>query len=483
MKKVLFAASECVPFVKTGGLADVIGSLPKYLDRQKYDVRIILPKYLCIPAKFRDQMKYVTHYFTDFCHRNQYVGVLEMEYEGVHFYFIDSEFYFGGPAPYNNMYEDIEKFSFFSKQVLSCLPLIGFRPDIIHCHDWQTGLVPVYLNDSFQGDVFFKGIKTIMTIHNLRFQGEWNVDTIKDFTGLSDYYFTPDKLECRENGNLLKGGMVYADMITTVSETYAEEIKTPFYGEGLDGLLNARSEDLYGIVNGIDYADYNPETDTYISKKYSIQNVVQGKKENKAELQRELGLRVDPDKFMIGVVSRLTGQKGFDLVERVITQICQEDAQLVVLGTGEYRYEELFRSVAHLWGDRVSANIFYNEGLSHRIYASCDAFLMPSLFEPCGLSQLMSLRYGTLPIVRETGGLKDTVQPYNAFTETGDGFSFTNYNAHDMLHVVDYAKHTYYHAPHAWSGLMKRAMEKDFSWDASARKYEDLYEKLLGEQA
>lgn len=253
MKRVLLVASECVPFIKTGGLADVVGSLPKYFDKTKYDVRVMLPKYLCIKEEFRSQMKYITHFYTDFCFRNQYVGILEMEYQGITFYFIDSEFYFGGPWPYSNMYEDIEKFSFFSKAVLSSLPLIGFRPDIIHCNDWQTGLVSVYLNDSFQGNPFFRGIKTIFTIHNLKFQGTWSIDTIRYMTGLSDYYFTNDKLESYNNGNLLKGGLVYSDIITTVSKTYAEEIKTGFYGEGLDGLLRARSNSLVGIVNGIDY--------------------------------------------------------------------------------------------------------------------------------------------------------------------------------------------------------------------------------------
>ena len=266
MKKILFAASECVPFIKTGGLADVVGSLPKYFNKEEYDVRVIMPKYLCIKESLRSQMKYVTHFYTDFYWRTQYVGVLEMEYEGVHFYFVDSEFYFGGPWPYGNMYEDIEKFCFFSKAVLSILPLIGFKPDIIHCHDWQTGLIPVYLHDSFQSDPFFWGIKTIFTIHNLKFQGVWDMKTVQDITGLPSYYFTPDKLEAYGDANFLKGGIVYADAITTVSDTYAEEIKTPFYGERLDGLMRARSNSLRGIVNGIDYQEYNPETDPLIEK-------------------------------------------------------------------------------------------------------------------------------------------------------------------------------------------------------------------------
>lgn len=483
MKKILFAASECVPFIKTGGLADVVGSLPKYFNKEEYDVRVVLPKYLCIKESFRSQMKYVTHFYTDFCWRNQYVGVLEMEYQGVHFYFIDSEFYFGGPWPYGNMYEDIEKFCFFSKAVLSILPLIKFKPDIIHCHDWQTGLIPVYLNDSFQANPFFWGIKTIFTIHNLKFQGTWNVETMKNFTGLSDYYFTSDKLEAYGNGNMLKGGLVYADRITTVSKSYAEEIKMPFYGEGLDGLLRARSNNLVGIVNGIDYEVYNPATDKDIQVNYDINTVIEGKKQMKAKLQEELGLEKNPDAFMIGIVSRLTGQKGLDLIECVIDQICTEDVQLVVLGTGEGRYQDLFTYYAEKFPGRVSANIFYSESLSHRIYAGCDAFLMPSLFEPCGLSQLMSLRYGTLPIVRETGGLRDTVIPYNEVDGTGTGFSFANYNAHEMLNVIRYAKKVYKESRYAWNSMILRAMSMDFSWNASAKKYEALYDQLIEEES
>lgn len=481
MKNILYVASECVPFIKTGGLADVIGSLPKYIDRTQYDIRVILPKYLCLPEKFSSQMRYVTHYYTDFCWRNQYVGILEMEYEGIPFYFIDSEFYFGGPWPYHNMYEDIEKFAFFSRQVLSCLPLIGFRPDIIHCHDWQAGLVPVYLNDSFQGDLFFRGIKTIMTIHNLKFQGTWDVNTIKNMTGLSDYYFTPDKLESYNNGNLLKGGLVYSDAITTVSETYAQEIKTPFYGEGLDGLLNAKTNQLYGIVNGLDYDEYNPQTDPNLAMNFDVNNVEAGKRANKLALQKQLGLKQDEDVFMIGIISRLTSQKGFDLVRHVMDEIVTPDVQLVVLGTGEAQYEDLFRAYAEMYPQSVSANIRYSEALSHQIYAACDLFLMPSLFEPCGLSQLMSLRYGTLPLVRETGGLKDTVQDYNEESGEGTGFSFPNYNAHEMLFRLQHAKNLYYRHPSKYQAMVRRAMEQDFSWHVSARKYEKLYDKLIAE--
>lgn len=478
MKRVLFVASEVVPFIKTGGLADVAGSLPKYFNKEEYDVRVMMPKYTAIPEQYKNQMQYKTHFYLNLAWRSQYVGVLELEYEGVKFYFIDNEYYFSGDKPYGNVYEDIEKFAFFCKASLSALPLIEFRPDIIHCHDWQTGLLPVYIKDTFSQGEFYRGIKTIMTIHNLKFQGIWDVKTVRDITGLNISYFAPDKLEAYGDANYLKGGLVYADAITTVSTTYAEEIKMPFYGEGLDGLIRARSNCLTGIVNGIDYNEYNPETDPYIYKNYNIKNFRKEKIKNKRGLQAELGLAQDDKKFMIGIVSRLTDQKGFDLIDYVIEDICTDDTQLVVLGTGEEKYEHLFRHYAWKYGDRVSANIFYSNERSHKIYASCDAFLMPSLFEPCGLSQLMSLRYGTVPIVRETGGLKDTVVPYNEFEGTGTGFSFRNYNAHEMLNTIRYAKHVYYERKRDWNKLIDRGMETDFSWSNSARKYEELYQRI-----
>lgn len=464
--------------MKTGGLADVVGSLPKYIDKEKYDVRVMIPNYVAIPENYKQKMTYCTHFYMDLGWRNQYVGIMEMEYEGTVFYFIDCEFYFSGSHPYGNIYEDIEKFAFFCKAALSSLPVINFRPDIIHCHDWQTGLIPVFLHDSFQAGEFFRGIKTIMTIHNLKFQGIWDKKTIKDITGLSDYYFTPDKLEAYGNANYLKGGIVYADAVTTVSETYAEEIKMPFYGEGLEGLMNAKSDSLIGIVNGIDYEEYNPMTDPLIYKNYNAINFRKEKVKNKRALQSELGLEVNDKKFMIGLVSRLTDQKGLDLIDYVIEEICTEDTQLVVLGTGESRYENLFRHYAWKYSDRVSANIFYSNERSHKIYAAADAFLMPSLFEPCGLSQLMSLRYGTIPIVRETGGLKDTVEPYNQYENTGTGFSFRNYNAHEMLGIIRYAKNIYYNKKREWNKLIDRGMAKDYSWGNSAIKYEQLYDRM-----
>ncbi|MCD8104341.1 MAG: glycogen synthase GlgA [Lachnospiraceae bacterium] len=480
MKNILFVTSEAAPFIKTGGLADVAGSLPKCFNKEEFDCRVILPKYQCMSEEWKNQLKYVTHFYMNLSWRSQYVGILELEYDGVHFYFIDNEYYFSGPKPYGNIYQDIEKFAFFSKAALSALPSIGFRPDIVHCHDWETGLIPVMLKDKFQEGEFYRGIKSVITIHNLKFQGVWDVKTVRDITGLPAYYFTPDKLEAYGDANYLKGGIVYADAITTVSDTYAEEIKMPFYGERLDGLMRARSNDLRGIVNGIDYEVWNPETDPLIEHHYTAKNFRKEKIKNKRALQRELGLEQNDSSFMVGIVSRLTDQKGFDLIAYMMDEMCQNDLQIVVLGTGEEKYEDMFRHFAWKYQGKVSANIFYSEALSHKVYAACDAFLMPSLFEPCGLSQIISLRYGTVPVVRETGGLKDTVQPYNEYESTGTGFSFANYNAHEMYNTLKYAMSIYYNKKREWNKIIDRGMAVDFSWNSSARKYEEMYNWLLG---
>ena len=481
MKNILFVASEGVPFIKTGGLADVVGSLPKCVDKRYFDIRVMIPKYTCIPQELKDKMVYKTSFYMDFHWKNEYVGILEAEVEGVKYYFIDNESKFGGFHPYSsNVYDDIEKFAFFSKAALSAMPLLDFRPDVIHCHDWQTGLIPVYLKERFQGNTFFHGIKSVMTIHNLKFQGKWDVPAVKDITGLPDYFFTPDKLESYKNANLLKGGLVYADAITTVSETYAKEIMTPFYGESLDGLLRARENDVRGIVNGIDYKEYDPSVDKFIDFKYNAQNFRKEKIKNKRKLQHDLGLEENDKIMMIGIVSRLTDQKGFDLINYVLDELCQDAVQIVVLGTGEEQYENMFRHFDWKYNNKVSANIYYSESMSHKIYASCDAFLMPSLFEPCGLSQLMALRYGTIPIVRETGGLKDTVEPYNEYESSGTGFSFVNYNAHEMLGTIRYAEKVYYDRKREWNKMIDRSMAVDFSWQVSANKYQEMYDWLIG---
>lgn len=482
MRNILFAASEGVPFIKTGGLADVVGSLPKEIDREFYDVRVIMPKYACMKQDMKDQMQYVTSFYMDFDWRSMYVGILRAQVDGVTYYFIDNEDLFNTGTVYtDDALFEIKRYAFFSKAVLSALPTIDFRPDLIHCHDWQTGLIPVYLKERFQENEFYRGIKTVMTIHNLRFQGKWNVSDVESITGLSGYYFTPDKLEAYKDANLLKGGIVYADAITTVSPTYAEEIKTQYYGEGLDGILNARAHDLRGILNGIDYDVFNPTMDKRIPHPYDAGNWRRVKKQNKADLQRELGLAEDDKCFMVGIVSRLTDQKGFDLIAYVMEEMLSQDAmQVVVLGTGEERYENMFRYFDEKYPGKLAANIYYSEDLSHKIYAASDAFLMPSLFEPCGLSQLMALRYGTLPIVRETGGLKDTVEPYNEFEQTGTGFTFTNYNAHEMMNAVRYAERIFYDKKRDWNHIVDRAMAADFSWRVSAGQYQQMYDWLIG---
>ncbi|MBQ6469829.1 MAG: glycogen synthase GlgA [Lachnospiraceae bacterium] len=480
MKNILFAASECVPFIKTGGLADVVGSLPKSFPKEYYDARVIIPKYRVIADKYKDQMQYITNFYMDLNQRQQYVGIFSMVLDGVTCYFIDNEEHFSGASIYDGMPWDLEKFAFFSKALLSVLPVIGFRPDLIHCHDWQTGLVPVYLKEEFSANEFFRGIKTVMTIHNLKFQGVWDKKDIQRITGLPERLFTPDKLEFHSNGNYLKGGIVYADAVSTVSQSYAEEMKMPFYGEGLDGLLRARSGDLRGIVNGIDYDEFNPETDPNIPHHYNVGNFRRIKGKNKAALQKEIGLNEDPKTMLIGMVSRLTDQKGFDLIAYIMDELCQDNVQIAVLGTGEEGIENMFRHFAWKYPGRVSANIYYSEPLSHRIYGACDTFLMPSRFEPCGLSQLMSLRYGTVPIVRETGGLKDTVQPYNEYEKTGTGFSFTHYNAHEMLGIIRYAEKIFFDRKRDWNKIVERGMEMDYSWSASALKYQEMYDWLIG---
>ena len=395
MKKILFAASECVPFIKTGGLADVCGALPKEFDKEYWDVRVVIPNYSCIPEHFRNQFEYVAHFWMDAGPyiRGKYVGILRYQLDGITYYFIDNQDYFTGFAPYGDIRFDIEKFVFFDKAVLSMLKHIDFRPDIIHCHDWETGLVPVYLKNEFSADPFYWGMKSVLTIHNLKFQGIWDVTTMQALTGFSNSLFTPDKLEFKKDANMLKGGLVYADYITTVSDTYAQEIQTDYYGEGLNGLLSARHFDMQGIVNGIDYQVYNPETDSKIYVNYNAETFRKKKALNKERLQAELGLAVDKKKYMIGLISRLTDQKGLDLINHVMDGLVDDYTQLVVIGTGENHYENMFRHYAWKYPEKVSANICYNEDLAHKLYAAADAFLMPSRFEPCGLTQLISFRY------------------------------------------------------------------------------------------
>lgn len=479
MKKILFVASEAVPYMKTGGLADVVGTLPRYFDKEQFDARVILPKYACMDEKFVKELHFICHFYVDLNWRKQYVGILSSEYKGIKYYFIDNEFYFAGDKPYNHIHEDVEKFAFFSKAVLAALPYIDFSPDIIHCNDWQTGLIPVFLKTTFGSDVYYSGMKTVFSIHNLKFQGRWNIRDIKDVTGLPEHLFNSSELESYGEANYLKGGCVYADAISTVSPTYAREIQTLEGGEGLDGLMYSRRDKLYGILNGLDYREFNPETDPFIEANFSVDNVVEGKKKNKAALQKKANLPVKADTFLVGIVSRMTNQKGFDLVSYMMDEILSTlNIQFVVLGTGEERYQNMFQYFHDKYPDKLSVHIGYSEERAHEIYAACDAFLMPSLFEPCGLSQMMAMRYGTLPIVRETGGLMDSVEPYNEYESTGDGFSFSNYNAHEMFFVLKYAGHVFKNHKKEWDKMVKRAMEKDFSWERSAKQYEEMYKNV-----
>ena len=478
MKNILFAASECVPFAKTGGLGDVVGTLPNYLPKDEFDARVILPNYKKIDKKYKDQMTEAASFPLQLGPAVKPCRILTLTNNGVQYYFVDNDDYFGSDEFYDGMPWDLGRFAFYSKAVLECLQYIGFTPDIIHCNDWQSGLVPVYLDAFYKNIPDYSHIRTIMTIHNLKFQGTWDIPSVMSVTGLPSDYFTMEAMEFHGNANLLKGGLVYADRISTVSETYANEILMPFYGEGLDGLLTAHRDKLCGIVNGIDYLRYDPQNDPQIHTNYCAADFRKKKPKNKAALQKELGLKVDPHILMIGLISRLTDQKGIDLIGCMADELCNDNIQLVILGNGDPRYEEMFKYMAAHNPEKVSASIMYDDALSHRIYSSVDAFLMPSQFEPCGLSQLMAMRYGTVPIVRETGGLKDTVQPYNEYEHNGTGFSFANFNAHEMMGTIRYAERIYYYKKRDWNNIAQRAMEKDFSWDASVRKYEKLYNDL-----
>ena len=479
MKKILFAASEAVPFIKTGGLADVTGSLPGYFNKSEYDVRVIMPKYLCMDPRFKGQLRFKCHFYVNLSWRKQYAGIFETEYEGITYYLVDNEYYFAGDKPYNALFQDVEKFAFFSKAVLESLPFLDFSPDIIHCHDWQTGLVPVFLKTLYGSQNYYTGIKTVFSIHNMKFQGRWNLSAVMDITGLPAQIFTANGMESYGEANYLKGGVVYADAVTTVSKTYAEEIKTPQGGEGLDGLMYACSNRVYGIINGIDYAEYNPAEDPYIYQHYDTKNFAAGKRENKIRLVTDFGLPVDENVFLLGMVSRMTDQKGFDLIAQILDELLlKERVQILILGTGEERYEKMFSGFSEKYPDCLRVYIGYSEKLAHRVYAACDGFLMPSLFEPCGLSQLISMRYGTVPIVRETGGLKDTVEAYNEYEHTGNGFSFANYQAEELLATLRYAIGIFYRKREEWNEIAARDMLLDFSWRQSADRYEELYRML-----
>jgi glycogen/starch synthases, ADP-glucose type len=480
MLTVLFVAAEAVPFAKSGGLGEVIGSLPGALRRLGVDARVVMPLYRSIPPGLREEMALIKEITVPVGWRRQYCGIHTVRHRGVPFYFLDNEYYFARPRLYG-YHDEAERFAFFARAVLESLPHMNFRPDIIHCHDWHAGLVPAYLAAHYRQGPNRYDSRAIFTIHNLKYQGVFDKSTMGDIVDLSWEHFTVNGVEFYDQVSFMKAGIVYADRITTVSPSYAEEIRQPFYGEQLDGLLRRRGGDLTGILNGIDCETYDPATDPNIFHRYGAASP-EGKGDNKLKLQEMLGLPVQPATPLIAVVSRLVRQKGLDLIIRVSEEMLAMDVQLVVMGDGEDWYRAFFLEAAGRHGDKLAPQLAYDDAMARRIYAAADLFLMPSLFEPCGIAQLTAMRYGALPLVRETGGLRDTVVPYNRYTGVGNGFSFTNYNAHDMLHTIRGALSIYGNQP-VWRTLVNSAMSGDYSWGRSARQYNELYGQIAGKEA
>lgn len=476
-RSVAFIGSECYPFVKTGGLGDVMSALPKSLAKLNCDVKVIIPRYKCIPQKFQEKMEYKGSFSMDLCAdgKQYYVGIMEYQEDGVVYDFIDNDEFFSWGNPYTNLIDDIPKFCYFGKAALAALNYLDWTPDVVHCHDWQAALVPLYLRTCFK-DSNVGRASCVLTIHNLRFQGIYDRKTIQYWSGLPDYVFNKDCLTQNWlDANMLKGGITYSNVVTTVSNTYAGEIQTEEYGEGLEEHLRYHHNKLVGIVNGIDTDIWNPATDKLLAAPYDSHNVIENKKANKKALQESLGLEVDDHKIVIGLISRLTNQKGLDLVNSVIPHIMDEHTQVVVLGTGDAEYEDAFRYYENAYKGNFCAYIAYNENVAHNIYAGCDALLVPSRFEPCGLTQLISMRYGSVPIVRETGGLKDTVQPYNLFDNTGNGFTFDRYESGLLYDAINRAKTLYFESRPYWDDMVVRNMNKDVSWEQSAKHYKDMY--------
>ena len=476
-RSVAFIGSECYPFVKTGGLGDVMSALPKSLAKLNCDVKVIIPRYKCIPQKFQEKMEYKGSFSMDLCSdgKQYYVGIMEYQEDGVVYDFIDNDEFFSWGNPYTNLIDDIPKFCYFGKAALAALNYLDWTPDVVHCHDWQAALVPLYLRTCFK-DSNVGRASCVLTIHNLRFQGIYDRKTIQYWSGLPDYVFNKDCLTQNWlDANMLKGGITYSNVVTTVSNTYAGEIQTEEYGVGLEEHLRYHHNKLVGIVNGIDTDIWNPATDKLLAAPYNSQNVIENKKANKKALQESLGLEVDDHKIVIGLISRLTNQKGLDLVNNVIPHIMDEHTQVVVLGTGDAEYEDAFRYYENAYKGNFCAYIAYNENVAHNIYAGCDALLVPSRFEPCGLTQLISMRYGSVPIVRETGGLKDTVQPYNLFDNTGNGFTFDRYESGLLYDAINRAKTLYFESRPYWDEMVVRNMNKDVSWEQSAKHYKDMY--------
>lgn len=472
---ILAVGSECVPFAKTGGLADVLGTLPRELVKLGYDARVMLPLHRIIKEKYGHQMEHVCSFTVLLGQESKFVGIEKLEMGGVTYYFVDNEQFFGFEI-YKGGDLESEQYIFFSRAVLESLPLIGFIPDVIQANDWQAALIPVLIKAQY-GGAPQGAIKTVFTIHNLMYQGKMGIPFLQRLTGLPNEYFTSETLEAYGCANLLKGALVFADKISTVSPTYAQEIQYPYFAEGMEGMLSKRRDDIVGILNGMDVEEYDPSTDRLIPYQYTKDDL-EGKYQDKKALMERMDLNMPLDTPLIGVVSRLTSQKGLDLILRVFDELMRENVGFVLLGNGEKEYEDFFLRAAYQYHGRVGVSTTFDNALAHQIYAGCDLFLMPSRFEPCGISQMIALRYGTLPIVRETGGLKDTVFPYNKYTGEGNGFSFTNYNAHDMLNTIRYALNTMKDKI-VLGQLIEHGMSQDNSFLASAKKYGELFETLV----
>lgn len=479
-RSIAFIGSECYPFVKTGGLGDVMHALAKELSKKNCDVKVILPRYACIDQKWQEKMVYKGSFYMDLTSDGgqYYVGIMEYVNDGVVYDFIDNQEFFTSGNPYTSIIGDIPKYCYFAKAALAALNYMNWIPNVIHCHDWQAGLVPVFLRDTFK-DSPVSSAKVVFTIHNLRFQGIFNIDTFRYWTNLSYEVLSNDAIRSgRDDVNMLKAGISYSDAVTTVSETYAGEIQTAQYGEQLDGHLRYYSYKLRGIVNGIDCDIWNPATDKLLPYNYDVSNAIEQKRLNKLALQEELGLVKDENKMVIGLISRLTDQKGLDLINMIVGDLIDGNTEVVVLGTGDPYYEGSFRYYEEIYKGYFCANIMYDEGRAHKIYAGCDCLLVPSAFEPCGLTQLIGMHYGAIPIVRETGGLKDTVEPYNEFENRGNGFTFDRYDAGLLLDAINRAKTCYFTQRNNFNEMVIRDMNKDVSWSTSADKYKALYLEL-----
>ena len=476
LPSVLLASAECAPLSKTGGLADVVGTLPKALKKLGMDARVITPYHRIIKEKYADRVEHMFTFYARLGWRSEYVGIEKLDLDGMIVYLVDNEHYFGDKI-YRGGDAELEQYAFFTRAVLDAIPNLDFRPSVVHCNDWHTAMIPMLGKTQYNGGMQ-AGLKYLLTIHNIAFQGKCGFDRVQDLLGVDSRYYTPEFMELNGCANFLKGGLVFADRINTVSPSYAEEIKMPYYAEGLEGILNARHAQLSGIINGIDKVVFNPGKDPMLPAHYD-KGHRKGKAVCKAALQEKMGLERRPDVPVFAMVTRMTEQKGFDLVACVLDDLmCREDMQFMLLGTGDERFENFMRGAEYRYKGRLCSYIGYSDPLSHLVYAGSDFLVMPSRFEPCGLSQMIAMRYGTLPIVRETGGLRDTVKPYNQFTGEGNGFSFANYDAWELRDAIRKALECY-RQPEVMNGLVRSAMETDFGFDLSAEEYAKLYVWML----